>query len=163
MEHALKRAERAGLLPGEAARALGVGVQTLHYYEREGFIPPPERTESGYRLYSPELIERIGFIRKAQALGLPLKEMREVLALVEGGASPCGRVQAALQERLREVDRRLRELWSFRRELAALIGRSSELSSRCEEPHLCAIVERADPLPTVPQAGPLARKRGPQC
>lgn len=160
MEHRLKPARRAGLLPGEAAKKLGVGVQTLHYYEREGLIPPPERTESGYRLYSPELIERVGFIRKAQALGLPLEEIREVLQLAEGGACPCGRVQAVLQERLAEVDRRLGELRSFRRALAALVDRSAELSSRCEEAHVCAIVESAEPLPTTTPAAPFGRIRG---
>lgn len=135
------------MLAGDVAKALGIGIQTLHYYEREGLIPPPERTDAGYRLYTPALVERVGFIRKAQALGLPLGEIREVLQLAEGGGCPCGRVRSALQERLREVDRRLRELRSFRRELAALIDRSGELSARRDEAHVCAIVERAVPLP----------------
>jgi len=71
---------------GEVAKELGIGVQTLHFYEREGLIPPPARSDSGYRLYSRELVDRVVFIRKAQALGLPLQEIKDVLTLVEHGA-----------------------------------------------------------------------------
>ena len=145
---------------GDAAKALGVGVQTLHYYEREGLIPAPPRSEAGYRLYSPALVERVGFIRKAQALGLPLAEIRDVLRLAEQGASPCGRVQAALAEKLSEVDRRLRELQSFREELAALVARGVELSRAGATAQICAIVEDAPvPVATDIVSAPLARRR----
>lgn len=151
---------RSGLLAGEAAKQLGIGVQTLHFYEREGLIPPPDRSHSGYRLYTPELVERVGFIKKAQALGLPLDEIKEILRLAEHGACPCGHVQAALAEKLTEVDRRLRELRTFRRELAALIERSAELSAQGEEARICSIVERAPAprlnVPTVPWHVPSA-------
>jgi len=137
------------MLAGDVAKALGVGVQTLHYYEREGLIPPPPRSESGYRLYTPALVERVGFIRKAQALGLPLGEIRDVLALAEQGTSPCGRVQRALADKLAEVDRHLAELESFRRDLAALVTRAGDLAARAphRDARVCAIVED---VPTVP-------------
>lgn len=153
-----------GLLAGDVAKALGVGVQTLHYYEREGLIPPAPRSESGYRLYTPELVERLGFIRKAQALGLPLDEIREILRLAEQGTSPCGRVQTALAEKLAEVDRRLAELHGFRDELASLVTRSVELAVQGEAAaQICAIVEDA-PAPTAGldiTVAPLARRRSP--
>ena len=133
-----------GVLAGEVAKAIGIGVQTLHYYEREGLIPSPPRSASGYRLYTPDIVERVAFIRKAQALGLPLAEIREILALIEQGSSPCGRVERALADALREVDRRLAELRSFRRELAALVARVSEIGGRGTV-QLCAIVESAVP------------------
>ena len=110
----------AALRAGQAATELGVGVQTLHYYEREGLISPPPRSEAGYRLYPPELLERLRFIRRAQALGLSLAEIKQTLKLAAIGKSPCGRVQNALAERLREVDRRLEELTAFRSQLALL-------------------------------------------
>ncbi len=149
-----------GLLAGDVAKALGIGVQTLHYYEREGLIPPVARSASGYRLYTRELVERVGFIRKAQALGLPLDEIREVLGLAEQGTSPCGRVQTALAGKLAEVDRRLAELHTFRDELARLVAQADELSTRLAGGQVCSIVEEAPPLP-VPEGvkGPLARKR----
>lgn len=134
------------ILAGDVARLLGIGVQTLHYYEREGLIPSPARSDSGYRLYTPPLIDRVRFIRKAQALGLPLDEVRDILRLTEEGASPCGRVQAALTEKLREVNERLRELESFRDELMALVAQAPSLSDNSSSPHVCAIVEEAIPL-----------------
>ncbi|HEY0950532.1 heavy metal-responsive transcriptional regulator [Nocardioides sp.] len=132
-----------GLLAGDVAKALGVGVQTLHYYEREGLIPPPPRSESGYRLYTPELVDRVRFIRKAQALGLPLDEVRRILRLAEEGSSPCGRVQTALAAKLADVDRRLAELQTFRDELATLVARSSDLAAQGDGAQVCAIVEDA--------------------
>lgn len=137
-----------GLLAGDVAKALGVGAQTLHYYEREGLIPSPPRSAAGYRLFTPEVIERVRFIRKAQALGLPLNEIRDVLQLAEDGASPCGRVQAALAAKLTEVDRRLAELLSFRDDLAALVDRSAELAVRSDGVQVYGIVEKA-PAPAI--------------
>lgn len=135
---------------GEVARAAGVGVQTLHYYEREGIIPPPARTAAGYRQYDDATIERIRFVRKAQALGLALDEIKEVLALAERGTSPCGRVQAALAERLADVDRRLWELQSFRDELARLTEHATNVQVGDGETRICRIVETARPA-TAPE------------
>ncbi len=131
-----------GLLAGDVARRLGIGVQTLHYYERERLIPAPARSDSGYRIYTQEIVERVAFIRKAQALGLPLGEVREVLQLVDEGACPCGHVQRALAEKLRDVDERLREMRSYRAELAALVERAPRIQQRGEPTQLCPIVEQ---------------------
>lgn len=147
-------------LAGGVAKALDIGVQTLHFYEREGLIPPPRRSESGYRLYTPALIERVRFIKKAQALGLPLGEIKEILNLAARGSSPCGRVQAALAAKLVEVDERLEELRSFRDELATLVGQASRRSSNASGAQVCGIVEKATPLRMVPHAKPLPRRRG---
>lgn len=106
---------RHGMLAGDVAKQLGIVVQTLHYYEREGLIPSSPRSESGYRLFTQELVDRVRFIRKAQAIGLPLAEVKDILRLTEEGSSPCARVQAALTEKLREVNKKLRELESFSR------------------------------------------------
>ena len=135
------------MLAGEVAKTLGVGVQTLHFYEQERLIPHPPRSASGYRLYTPEIIERVRFIRKAQALGFSLDEIKEILALATKGTSPCGRVQAALAEKLDEVDKRLKELRGFRAELAALIKEAPKLSTHKAEAQVCSIVEESQPLP----------------
>lgn len=134
------------LRAGQAAAKLGVGVQTLHYYERERLIPNPPRSPAGYRLYPPALVERLRFIRRAQALGLSLGEIRETLDLAEIGESPCGRVQAALAARLEEVDRRLEELTSFRRQLADLIANAPTLTGGAATARVCSIVEGAEPV-----------------
>ena len=129
-------------LAGDVAKQLGIGVQTLHFYEREALIPPPVRSESGYRLYTSALVERVAFIRKAQALGLPLEEIRHILALADEGSSPCGRVERALTNQLAEVDHRIAELRNFRADLAGLVTRARELCGEGSA-NVCAIVEGA--------------------
>lgn len=150
---------REWTLAGDVARALNIGVQTLHFYEREGLIAAPRRSESGYRLYTPELIDRVRFIRKAQALGLPLAEIKEILRLAARGSSPCGRVEAALATKLGEVDERLRELQSFRDELAGLVGTASDLRRNGPGGRVCAIVEEAAVVRPVPRTTPSGRSR----
>lgn len=137
--------QQEALFAGAVAKLLNVGVQTLHFYEREGLIPEAPRTESGYRVYPPELVERVRFIKQAQGLGLPLSEVREILSLAEDGGSPCGRVQAALGEKLKEVDRRLIELRRFRHDLAELIDRAGTEYETRSDARVCSIVERAKP------------------
>lgn len=139
------------MLAGQVAKDLGIGVQTLHYYEREGLIPTPNRTESGYRIYDAALIDRVRFIRKAQSLGLTLEDVREIIQLADRGACPCGHVHAALTARLREVDERLKQLRSFRSDLAALVSRAATLNSTPkrsragkDSTHLREIVEQAN-------------------
>lgn len=148
------------LRAGQAAAELGVGVQTLHYYEREGLIPSPPRSAAGYRLFPPDLMDQLRFIRRAQALGLSLTEIRETLELAAVGESPCGRVQNALAHRLREVDRRLEELSAFRDQLADLVSRAPLLGSREPGQGVCAIVESAPPMPAAVRAGAPLRTRG---
>ena len=65
---------------GEVASRAGVHVQTLHFYERTGLLPKPKRSPANYRLYPSDAIRRVLFIRKAQAIGLTLEEIRKILA-----------------------------------------------------------------------------------
>lgn len=143
---------------GEAAQTLGVGVQTLHYYEHAGLIRHPPRTTAGYRIYTPEIVERVRFIRKAQALGFSLNEIKEILELAETGTSPCGRVQKTLTEKLREVERRLAELRDFRNELSALVAQSQKSNSQKRSAQICSIVEEA-PTPETASTNNFAARR----
>lgn len=141
-----------GMLAGQVAKELGVGVQTLHYYEREGLIPPPNRADNGYRVYDAALVERVRFIRKAQSLGLALEDVKEIIELADRGTCPCGHVHTALTARLKEVDERLKELRSFRADLASLVSRAAKVSATARQSEaagrrhsgpLCEIVEHA--------------------
>lgn len=139
-----------GMLAGQVAKDLGIGVQTLHYYEREGLIPAPNRSESGYRIYDAALVDRVRFVRKAQSLGLTLEDVRQIIQLGDRGACPCGHVHAALTARLQEVDERLKQLRSFRSDLAALVSRAETVSSTAKRSRagkdstpLCEIVDQA--------------------
>src|SRR6266404_1446833 len=103
---------------GMVAKAAGVGVQTLHYYERLGLLPKPQRSTANYRLYSADAIRRVKFIKKAQAIGLTLEETKQILDLKERGRTPCGKVAELGERHLREIDMRLAELRKYRRALA---------------------------------------------
>lgn len=66
---------------GAVARAAGIAIDTIRYYEREGLLPVPARRLSGYRDYTPDAVARLRFIRRAKELGFTLEEIRELLAL----------------------------------------------------------------------------------
>lgn len=108
---------------GTLARRLGLNTRTIRYYERVGLIPPAPRSEGGYRLYTPVDDDRIRFIKSAQRLGLTLGEIKETLAFRERGERPCHYVAGLIDERLSEVNQRLRELQAFKRELSQLRDR----------------------------------------
>lgn len=104
---------------GQLAKAGGLGVETVRYYEREGILEPPRRAANGYRHYPPEAVARLAFVRRAKALGFSLAEIRELLGLAE----PCGdraRVKDLAQHKLAEIDRRIEELRRMRGALAEL-------------------------------------------
>lgn len=140
---------------GELAKVAGVSADALRYYERLGLLAAPSRSAGRYRLYPPSSAERIAFIRKAQALGLTLEEIREVLRIAADGTAPCEHVRAALSTRLREVDTRLEELQSLRRTLARALARSRALpvAGRC----VCGIIEAEPVSARVPR--PASRPR----
>ncbi|MBS0657760.1 MAG: heavy metal-responsive transcriptional regulator [Verrucomicrobia bacterium] len=106
---------------GEVATRAGVRVQTLHFYERCGLLPKPQRSAANYRLCPPEFVRRVQFIKKAQAVGLALDEIKEVLDLKDHGKRPCRRVAELGQKRLREVEAELARLKAFRRALLAAV------------------------------------------
>jgi|SRR5919106_3258798 DNA-binding transcriptional MerR regulator len=108
---------------GQLAERAGVTPDSIRYDEREGLLPPPQRTTGGYRDYGTETLDDLRFIRKAQALGLKLSAVREVLEISSGGEPPCEHVRATVTERLAEVEERLRELRGLRATLRETLGR----------------------------------------
>lgn len=108
------------LTTGELAKASGIGVETVRYYERIGILPEPERTPSGHRRYGQADLRRVRFVRAAQELGFTLTEIRELLELrVEAGKS-CRHVAAKADDVILRIDRKIDELDSMRRGLGAL-------------------------------------------
>ena len=105
---------------GTLADRLRLNPRTIRYYERVGLIPPAKRSEGGYRLYTPADEDRIRFIKSAQRLELTLGEVKETLAFRERDERPCQYVAGLIDERLGEVNQRLRELRAFKRELSQL-------------------------------------------
>lgn len=125
---------------GELAKQVGVTPDTIRYYEREGLLPPAERTPSGYRDYGPEVLDDLRFIKKAQALGLKLSDVREVLEISSGGKPPCEHVRATVSARLVDTEKRLRELRALRatlRETLERLDRAPAPKAGCR----CAVIE----------------------
>ncbi|NUA26693.1 MerR family transcriptional regulator [Cupriavidus basilensis] len=105
---------------GQVAKAANVGVETVRYYHRCGLLPVPERVHGGIRQYSRESLQRLIFIRRAQALGFTLDEIRALLQLNDG--STCVTARALAERKLQAVEARLRELQALRTDLHRLIG-----------------------------------------
>lgn len=107
-----------GIRIGELARVCAVSRDTLRYYERERLLPPPRRSASGYRLYRREDASRVRFVRRAQAMGLTLDDIRELLR-VRSLMTPeqCQRVAVRLKTRVAAVNDKISELEAFREQL----------------------------------------------
>lgn len=119
-----------GLKIGELAERSGVSRDTIRFYEREGLLPRPQRTATRYRIYTDEDVDRVLFVRQAQAIGLTLDGIRELIRL-ETLRTPgeCRRVAALLRERIEAIDRKLADLKALRRRLAESLERCDRADS----------------------------------
>ncbi len=104
---------------GQVATECGVSVDTLRYYERLGLLPRAARTQSGYRLYDPRVIERLRFIKRAQSFGFTLEEIKQLLQLPTAEPRTCAEVLQVIARKLEDLDRRYEEIKRLRRELSA--------------------------------------------
>ncbi|HEU5246970.1 MAG TPA: heavy metal-responsive transcriptional regulator [Candidatus Udaeobacter sp.] len=129
---------------GEVAKTAGVGVQTLHYYERLGLLRKPQRSAANYRLYSPEAIRRVQFIKKSQAIGLTLEETKQILDLKEHGRAPCGKVAELGEKHLQDIDTRLVQLRKYRHALVAALRdwQKENTTERECAGEFCDLIER---------------------
>lgn len=105
---------------GEASRASGVKVPTIRYYEEIGLLSPP-RTETNRRVYSEATLNRLNFIRHARELGFEMDAIRALVALQENPSESCAVADSLAQERLTEVDQKIRSLTALRRDLELMI------------------------------------------
>jgi len=110
---------------GEAAVRSGVPAKTIRFWEDQRLLPAPARTSAGYRDYDPAILERLAFVRHAQAAGLTLDAIRQVLDIRDGGQPPCAHVTGLIARRLAEVEARLAELARARHQLVALAARAA--------------------------------------
>jgi DNA-binding transcriptional MerR regulator len=118
-----------------------VTAKTIRYYEHIGLLEPPARTPAGYRDYEPAALDRLAFIRAAQAIGLTLGEIRSIIALRDEGQTPCGHVLDLLRRRADELDRRIAELRSLRGELRRLVDRAEGLDAAdCDPGRVCHLI-----------------------
>lgn len=129
---------------GQLAEEVGVATSAIRFYEEVGLIPEPERTASGYRDYSPSIIDRLAFIRAGQSVGLTLAELRDVLAIRDGGTPPCHHVSELIQTRISDVDDRIEDLLRVRQDLSELADAAAKLDpASCSPASICHILHRA--------------------
>jgi Hg(II)-responsive transcriptional regulator len=145
----------AGMRTSEVAAGAAVNAQTLRYYERRGLLPEPGRSASGYRMYPPEAVRRVRFIRRAQELGFTLADVETLLHLAEGGPDSCDGVRAVASRKVADLDARIADLHALRDGL-------TRLAATCERPRAereCPILHELDPVSDlgVPAASKTAR------
>ncbi|HEY0973232.1 MAG TPA: heavy metal-responsive transcriptional regulator [Solimonas sp.] len=119
------------------AKATGVGIDTVRYYERNGLLPEPPRRASGYRAYREEDVQRLRFIRRAKQLGFSLEEIRGLLDLSAQNEQGVPGVHATAAARLAELDARIEELERVRNGLRQLVQACPGHGT----PHECPILK----------------------
>lgn len=131
-----------GMRIGEVAEQAGVTTKTIRYYESIGLLPSAERTPSGYRSYGSDALERVRFIRDAQATGLSLTEIQSVLELKAHGQRSCEHTRSLLHRHLDEIDAQIERLQAARSELVQLVARADETDpADCVDEHRCQIID----------------------
>jgi MerR family copper efflux transcriptional regulator len=108
---------RDGLLIGEVAKESGASRKALRLYEAAGILPAPRRTTAGYRVYGAGTLALLSFVRQAQRLGFSLENIKEIIAIRQGGRPPCTHVQRLLRHKAVELDRKLKDLLDMRRRI----------------------------------------------
>lgn len=119
---------------GELARQTGSQVETIRYYERQGLLPEPTRSQGNYRLYGPEHVERLQFIRHCRSLDMSLEEIRSLLSFRDAPEESCRAVNDLLDGHIEHVAHRIRELEVLKKQLQALRSqcRTAQAAKNCE-------------------------------
>lgn len=130
----------------EAAEAAGLEATAIRFYEKQGVLPGPGRTDSGYRDYTESDIDLLRFVRRARSLEIPLDDVREIVDLRIRGQAPCDVVRSVMAREAAAIESRIEELQALRDELAHLQKQADEIgddwpAGAC----VCHIVEADGP------------------
>lgn len=126
---------------GKVAKATGISVEAIRFYEKQGLLANVDRTASGYRQYPPETVKRIRFIQHAKDAGFTLGEIGELLRLRQSKRDSCTRIRDRANLKLQDVERRLQDLNVIRDALAGLVNRCDKNDNMGE----CPIIEALEP------------------
>lgn len=141
---------------GELAKQTATPVETIRYYEREGLLPAPARTDANYRTYAAGHAERLSFIRHCRSLDMTLAEIRTLLQFKDAPEQDCGAVNELLDAHIGHVAQRIRELRALERQLR-------ELRARCvarQDAQHCGILSGLSAPDTVPSPPPATLAAG---
>jgi MerR family transcriptional regulator, copper efflux regulator len=132
--------EMKSLTIGRLAKEAGVNLETVRYYERQGLVPRPPRSASGYRLFPAEAARRLRFIRRAQELGFSLKEIRELLSLRVSRSTTSADIRARADDKIADIEAKIRSLKSMKKTLRNL----TRACAGCVPVAKCPILESLD-------------------
>jgi MerR family mercuric resistance operon transcriptional regulator len=130
-----------GLTIGRLAKAVGVNVETIRYYQRRGLTAEPAKPPGGHRRYSPRVIEQVGFIRRAQQLGFSLDDAKHLLGLADG--THCREARIIAEKKYDLIEIQIARLEKMRSELDVLIKACRENRSRKDCPLIDALKKGA--------------------
>ncbi len=134
---------------GELARQADCSVDTVRFYEKEGLLPAPLRTDGNYRDYSDHHLEKLLFIRHCRALDMSHEEIRLLLRWREHPTEPCGEVNALIDQHIAHVTERIRSLQALEMQLRGLRG----LCNAEHEIESCGILHELTGLSSAPAPG----------
>ncbi|MBD2179688.1 MULTISPECIES: heavy metal-responsive transcriptional regulator [Aerosakkonema] len=128
---------------GEVSASSGLPVKTIRYYEDLGLLSPiVVRSESGYRLFNPLVLKRLDFIKRAQSLGMSLKEIHLFLEIHDRGKLPCREVKQHLEAKIEEIVKQIDALETLKFELQGLLsGWQEQPSANCLEEIICPNIQ----------------------
>lgn len=121
---------------GALSEKTGCNIETIRYYEREGLLPDPPRTDGGHRMYGEEHLKRLTFVRRSRELGFTLEEVRGLLKMVDGGHYTCAEVKSLTLEHLKDVRGKLADF----KKLEEVLKHLADQCTGDEAPD-CPIVE----------------------
>ena len=121
---------------GALSARSGVNIETIRYYEKIGVMPSPTRSASGYRIYGPEHVRRLHFVRRGRELGFGLDELRGLLRLVDGHTYTCEEVHALTVEHLTDIRQKIADL----RRLERVMSQMAAQCTRDQVPE-CPVID----------------------
>jgi len=132
-----------GLQIGAVAQQTGLTVDAIRFYEKEGLLQRPPRSEGGFRLFRLEDVEALKFIRKAQELGFSLQEVREILVVQGHGVESCEHVRELVEQKLVSVRGKVEELRKLERSLQRALRKCNRRLRQASATHErnCPVLE----------------------
>ena len=132
----------ASLQIGQVARRTGLSIDAIRFYEREGLLPPPSRTQGGYRVYREREVADLEFIQRAQQLGFSLSEIRELFSIQRHPQEVCVQVRDLITQKLSVVRGKIAELERLEAELAGALRQCRKALRRpVAQPDSCPVLE----------------------
>lgn len=114
---------KSGLTIGRLAKAAGVNIETIRYYQRIGLVKEPGKPATGFRKYTANIIEQIKFVKRAQQLGFSLQEISDLISI---GNGHCSDVRVRAEEKRNKIDKQIRDLQALRNTLDQLISECAD-------------------------------------